>query len=101
MPEVVTKHPEKLLKMLDYMNMKCGPAYQAKILTSCPKQQFCMTPNGKAEVCVYHPNDIGQMTQMNSLEFLRTSELFIPCLSIAVMLFIAGMMAGMAINRRR
>jgi hypothetical protein len=66
MPEVITKHPEIVKEVLQSAGAKCGTGEPQKILTKCPRAQFCALPGG--EICVYGVNDIPRMTQLSRSE---------------------------------
>ncbi|HYG68701.1 MAG TPA: hypothetical protein VD838_13625 [Anaeromyxobacteraceae bacterium] len=66
MPEVVTKHPDVVKDVLQSAGAKCGAGAPQKILTKCPREQFCALPGG--EICVYSPKDVEQMTQLSRAE---------------------------------
>ncbi len=63
MPEVVTRHPDVLRKVLEGAGVQCGPGQPQKILTKCPPSQFCSTPTG--ELCIYETGQVEQMTQLS------------------------------------
>lgn len=63
MPEVLTKHPEVVLKVLESGGARCGDGLPQKILTQCPQEAFCALPGG--EMCVYGVADFGAMTQLD------------------------------------
>jgi hypothetical protein len=66
MPEVVTKHPEIVKEVLQSAGAKCGAGAPQKILTKCPREQFCALPGG--EICVYPVSEIPKMTQLSRAE---------------------------------
>lgn len=73
MPEIYTKYPEVVIKLLaalpgvqiDLINQP----QQREILKSCPRGSFIKLPGG--ELCVYHISQLLQSTQINKQE-LRT-----------------------------
>ena len=67
MPEILTKHPEVVIQVLESGGAKCGDGLPQKILKQCPAASFCALPGG--ETCVYSVADVGKMTQ------IKTSEL--------------------------
>ena len=69
MPEVLTKHPEVVIKVLEGAGVRCGPGQQQKILTKCPPSRFCSTPAG--ETCVYGVDQVTQMTQIDRAELAK------------------------------
>lgn len=66
MPEVITKHPDVVKEVVQSAGAKCGTGAPQKILTKCPREQFCAFPGG--ELCVYSPNDVEKMTQLSRAE---------------------------------
>ncbi len=64
MPEVLTKHPDVVLKVLESGGARCGDGLPQKILTKCPQEVFCALPGG--EMCVYGVADFGAMTQLDN-----------------------------------
>ena len=68
MPELITKHPDTVLQVLQSApQVQCGAnAGPPQILTQCPSNQFCRLPQG--EVCVYGLNQINNMTQITPEE---------------------------------
>ncbi len=69
MPEVISKHPEITIKVLEEAGAHCGPEFQPRILTKCPPERFCSLPTG--EICVYGLPEILQMTQISKQEILQ------------------------------
>jgi hypothetical protein len=63
MPEVLTKHPDIVIAVLEGGGARCGPGQEPKILKACPPARFCATSSG--ETCVYGLEDIGKMTQIS------------------------------------
>ncbi len=66
MPEVLTKHPDVVIQVLESAGAKCGDGLPQKILTRCPKPSFCALPGG--ETCVYGVDQVSEMTQIESSE---------------------------------
>jgi hypothetical protein len=66
MPEVVTKHPDVVKEVLQSAGARCGEGAPQKILTKCPREQFCALPGG--EICVYGASDVPKMTQLSAAE---------------------------------
>jgi hypothetical protein len=66
MPEVITKHPDIVLEVLQSAGARCGVGEQQKILTRCPRERFCALPGG--EICVYTPRELQTMTQLSRAE---------------------------------
>ena len=67
MPEVLSKYPDVVLRVLQGGGARCGEKAKPRILKRCPPKQFCSLPTG--EICVYGLRDIPKMTQ------IRTEEL--------------------------
>jgi hypothetical protein len=66
MPEVITKHPDVVKEVLESAGAKCGAGAPQKILTECPREQFCALPGG--ELCVFAVRDVPNMTQLSRAE---------------------------------
>jgi hypothetical protein len=62
MPEVLTKHPDVVLAVLESGGAECGDGLPQEILKQCPKEAFCKLPGG--EMCVYGLGEVGAMTQI-------------------------------------
>ncbi|MGE0547409.1 MAG: hypothetical protein AB7O24_32860 [Kofleriaceae bacterium] len=62
MPEILTKHPEIVKKVLVSEGAQCGTGATAKILTKCPKEKFCSLAGG--EICIYGPSELADMNQL-------------------------------------
>lgn len=69
MPEVVTKHPEIVKEVLESAGGRCGRGEPQKILTKCPRAQFCALPGG--EVCVFGVDGVPAMTQLTRAELCQ------------------------------
>jgi hypothetical protein len=69
MPEQITKYPEVTLKVLKEAGAHCGEGVKQRILTKCPREQFCALPSG--EICVYGIEQIPKMTQVKIEELAR------------------------------
>jgi hypothetical protein len=69
MPEQITKYPDVTLKVLKEVGARCGERVQPKILTKCPREQFCSLRSG--EICVYGIADIPNMTQITTQELAK------------------------------
>lgn len=96
MPELLTKYPGTVLKILKDANIKCGTGASQNILVSCPKDDFCSLPTG--ELCIYGTNNISQMTQIHSADFLVTPNAIIPFAALLVMIFLLGVWLGTHVN---
>jgi hypothetical protein len=70
MPEVISKHPDVVKEVLQSAGAKCGVGAPQKILTKCPREQFCALPGG--EMCVYGVNDVAKMTQLSRAELCES-----------------------------
>ncbi|MCS7312740.1 MAG: hypothetical protein NZ742_07505 [Acidobacteria bacterium] len=66
MPEVLTKYPDVVLRVLQGNDARCGPRVTPRILQQCPRDRFCTLETG--EICVYGLPDIPKMTQIRSEE---------------------------------
>jgi len=66
MPEVLSKYPETVLRVLQGGGARCGEKVEPQILKRCPPKQFCSLPTG--EICVYGLGDIPKMTQVRMEE---------------------------------
>jgi hypothetical protein len=69
MPEVISKHPEITIQVLESAGARCGDGLPQRILTQCPAERFCAAPMG--EICVYGLNEIPQMTQISPAEIMQ------------------------------
>ena len=65
MPEQISKYPDVTLKVLKEAGARCGEGAKQKILTQCPREQFCALQSG--EICVYGIEQIPQMTQIKTI----------------------------------
>lgn len=101
MPEIISKHPEIVLQVLKSAGIACGTDTQPKILTHCPKQNFCTLPSG--ELCVYGINDLPQMTQLSASDFPTTSPtIFSPMNGLLmVSLFLLGWVIGRFVRPKK
>lgn len=92
MPEMLTKHPDVVLKILKDAHIKCATGETQKILTTCPLDKFCSLPSG--ELCIYGIKDISQMSQISYFDILFTSHPLLAFSSLAIMIFLLGILAG-------
>jgi hypothetical protein len=103
MPEILTKHPDTVIQILNESGAKCGMGAPQQILTSCPPSRFCSMPTG--EVCIYGLDEIRSMTQITPSEIVRaagTSMIFSPELIITIFLALAvGALFGNFLSRRK
>jgi hypothetical protein len=103
MPEQISKYPDVTLKVLKEAGARCGEGAKQRILTHCPREQFCALSSG--EICVYGIEQIPQMTQIEPQELARivclpgeqASMAPLPFTDIALMgtVFVAGLLVGM------
>lgn len=71
MPEILTKHPEIVMKVLKSEGAKCGTGAKPKILTKCPSDKFCTLAGG--ELCIYGSGELGKMTQLAPADLCKSS----------------------------
>src|SRR5919204_6324681 len=71
MPEVISKYPDVTKQVLESAGARCGKGEPQKILTRCPRENFCALPGG--EVCVFGPAEVGKMTQLKLSELCPTT----------------------------
>jgi len=114
MPEVISKHPEVTIRVLEDGGAVCGEGVPQTILTECPQERFCATPNG--EICVYGLDEITLMTQISredialaisatlpqekapaERQFVSGAELF-ALISVALAV---GVILGIVLSRRK
>ena len=103
MPEIVTKYPEIVLKILSGTGAECGIGATKRILTTCPPERFCSLPTG--EICVYGLDEIQSMTQITASEILKTIDKATQTLSlelalITIFAFFVGIIFGMLLQKR-
>ena len=74
MPEILTKHPKIVKKILNNTKVvKCGkPKPKKRILTQCPDDSFCSLPTG--ELCIYDYKNVNKMTQINTPNLIKISN---------------------------
>lgn len=98
MPEIITKYPDSLIKVLTDAGAKCGVGSKQQILTSCPAEKFCALPSG--EICVYTINDIPSMTQIKVAD-IEKAIVPLPTIAswenilIVLFAFVVGLLFGM------
>ncbi len=65
MPEVLTKYPDIVMKLLRNLGAKCGlqETSSPTILKRCPRSNFCEVPNG--ELCVLGLDKADKLTQFS------------------------------------
>ena len=66
MPELLTKYPKIVMRMLSKMGAVCGKGTNKKILTHCPTENFCSIP-GVGEFCVLGTNQADKLTQFKAI----------------------------------
>ena len=66
MPEILTEHPDIVIKVLTSQGARCGTGAPQKILTKCSADHFCSLAGG--EICVFGPGELGKMTQLAPAE---------------------------------
>ncbi|MDB4956673.1 MAG: hypothetical protein JWO36_4242 [Myxococcales bacterium] len=71
MPEILTKHPDIVIKVLESQGAQCGTGAKPKILTKCPPDKFCTLAGG--ELCVFGSRELGQMTQLTPTDVCKSS----------------------------
>lgn len=70
MPELLTKHPEVAIQVLEGGRARCGPGQEQTILKQCPPERFCSTSSG--ELCVFGLDELPKMTQISRAEICET-----------------------------
>jgi hypothetical protein len=98
MPEIVTKHPEVLLKVLKDAKIACGTGAKQQILTQCPKDQFCALPTG--ELCVYGTKQMSQLTQIQAVDLLFAPGVLFMLVGAVVLGFLGGLWVGVSLLKR-
>lgn len=103
MPEIVTKYPDVMIKILKDAHGKCAEGKTPQILKTCPPDQFCALPTG--EICVYGLNNISAMTQVNSAEWVETVTQIPGIFSlynllILIMVFGLGLIVGAILRKK-
>lgn len=98
MPEIVTKHPEIVFKILKEAHIKCGTGENPTILKTCSSDKFCSLPTG--ELCIYGIKDVSQMTQINVFELFQGVNTLIPLMGLLIMIFVLGILTGMKISKK-
>ncbi len=73
MPEILTKHPKIVKKILENTGkIHCGKGNKKQILKKCPNNSFCSLPTG--ELCIYDYKNINQMTQLSAQNILSQKK---------------------------
>lgn len=97
MPEIITKYPQAMIKVLKGANIQCGIGDKQAILHHCPHDRFCSLPTG--EICVYGISDISKMTQIHRLELFKSTEVIIPLIGLLLVGFALGVLFGVKIGQ--
>jgi hypothetical protein len=92
MPEILTKHPDIVIKVLESAGAKCGDGVPQKILTQCPSTQFCALPKG--EICVYGTQNISSMTQIKPVDLVSSVFFTWPIGLALLIVFFMGVLVG-------
>ena len=71
MPEILTRHPDIVLKVLKSQGAECGTGAKQKILTKCPPEKFCALAGG--ELCIFGSSELGKMTQLAPTDVCKTA----------------------------
>ncbi|MCY1069792.1 hypothetical protein OV090_33940 [Nannocystis sp. RBIL2] len=101
MPEVLTRHPDTVIQVLESAGARCGEGAPPKILKSCPAESFCALPGG--ETCVYDVADVADMTQVSAADlapYVCAQER--GCSAVHQPgdgLLLVGLLAGLALGR--
>ena len=96
MPEIISKYPDVVLKILKDAKINCGTGARQQILTKCPADKFCSLPTG--ELCVYGVHDANQLTQLQPIDLMTGTNFWLVFLSAAVMVFLGGMLVGISVK---
>lgn len=103
MPEVITRYPDIVLKLLNDVGAACGEGLPQKILRSCPPENFCSLPTG--ELCVYGLDEIQQMTQIGSADFAQVVSiqpiLTLEMIFLIVIALIVGIILGFMFRKNK
>jgi hypothetical protein len=67
MPELLTKHPEVAMQLIERAGRRCGPGQRQSILKDCPPERFCTVPGG--ELCVYGLEQAHSMKKITATDF--------------------------------
>ena len=102
MPEILTKHPEIVKKILhESCGAQCGTGASQQILKSCPRRNFCALKTG--ELCVYGLDEIDTMTQFGRDDICGRRRMWyegnIPV--VASIFFVAGALLTMVFLKRK
>lgn len=67
MPELLTKHPEATLQILQSGGAQCGAGAPSQALKDCPTQRLCALPGG--EICVYGLPQAARLTEISATDW--------------------------------
>ena len=105
MPEVISKYPDIVIKVLQEAGARCGEGLPQQILKACPAERFCSLPTG--EICVYGIDQISQMTQISGNEIAQVvsaapqAALSWEVVFLIVIVFIAAFAFGVLFQKAR
>lgn len=92
MPEVITRYPDIVLKILRDAGIECGTGAAPEILLNCPPERFCSLPTG--EICVYGLDEISKATQITLGSFSFES------LVLSIIMLVIGFALGILYKRK-
>ncbi len=98
MPEIVTSHPDLVIKLLQGAGAKCG-TQKAKILTSCPTDKLCQLPGG--ELCVYGLEHASTLPQQQVLSQAQTLNWDASMMLLVFGVFMLGLVLGLFIKKSK
>ena len=64
MPDVLAKHPDVVIQVLQSQGATCGAAGEPQILKDCPREAFCRLQGG--ELCVLGVDQVARSTQITA-----------------------------------
>jgi len=97
MPEIITKYPEIVLKVLRDTGAKCSEGAPQRILRQCPPERFCSLPTG--ELCVYGLNELSLMTQIKTEDISEITQRSAPIFTSKVSFLIgSALLIGIVIG---
>ncbi|ASQ47429.1 hypothetical protein [Legionella clemsonensis] len=99
MPEIITKYPQTVIKVLKGANIPCGSGNKQVILRGCPQDRFCSLPTG--ELCIYGMNDISKMKQIHRIDLFKSIDVIIPLIGLLIMAFALGVLAGVNVGHAK
>lgn len=98
MPEILTKYPEIVIKILQDEGIKCSRGEQQKILVTCPKDHFCSLKTG--ELCIYGVEQFSQMTQIKKEDLFPSEQIGKSTIGY-FLCFFGGILVGFLFFRKR